>query len=161
MAYISQQDKRDLSPGIKKVLKTYNMKGTISIRHHSTLIVTLTEGELDLIKVENDIRRERHEREPYRELYLVTDTFQQSYHHLNKFVELGEHEIHNFYQNMFKAMKGNKWFDKSDSMTDYFHIAYYCYINVGRSREKPYICTKNWINKLNDAYEHPYVIKKG
>ena len=68
MAYISQQDKRDLSPGIKKVLKTYNMKGTISIRHHSTLIVTLTEGELDLIKVENDIRRERHSREPYREL---------------------------------------------------------------------------------------------
>ena len=76
MAYISQQDKRDLLPGIKKVLKTYNMKGTVSIRHHSTLIVTLTEGELDLIRVENDIRRERHSREPYRELYLVTDTFQ-------------------------------------------------------------------------------------
>ena len=60
---------------------------------------------------------------------------------------------------MFKAMKGNKWFDKSDIMTDYHHIAYYCYIDVGRSREKPYICTKNWINKLNDAYEHPYVVK--
>ena len=145
MAYISQQDKKELMPGIKKVLKTYNMKGTVSIRHHSTLIVTLSEGELDLIKVENDIRRERHAREPYRELYLVTDTFQQSYHHLNKFVELGEHLVHNFYQNMFKAMKGNKWFDKSDIMTDYCHIAYYCYIDVGRSREKPYICTKNLV----------------
>ena len=35
-----------------------------------------------------------------------------------------------------------KWFDKSDMMTDYFHIAYYCYIDVGRSKAKPYICTK-------------------
>ena len=145
MADISQQDKKDLLPGIKKVLKTYNMKGTVSIRHHSTLIVTLTEGELDLIRVENEIRKERHARNPYLDLYLVTDTFQQSYHHLNKFVELGEHEVHNFYQNMFKAMKGNKWFDKSDIMTDYHHIAYYCYIDVGRSSEKPYICIKNLV----------------
>ena len=145
MAYISQQDKKELMPGIKKVLKTYNMKGTVSIRHHSTLIVTLSEGELDLIRVENDIRRERHARNNYGELYLVDSTFNQSYHHLNKFVELGEHLVHNFYQNMFKAMKGDKWFDKSDIMTDYHHIAYYCYIDVGRSKLKPYICTKNLV----------------
>ena len=82
MAYISQQDKKELLPGIKKVLKTYNMKGTVSIRHHSTLIVTLTEGELDLIRVENEIRKERHARNPYLELYLVDGhTFQQDYHH--------------------------------------------------------------------------------
>ena len=145
MAYISQQDKKELMPGIKKVLKTYNMKGTVSIRHHSTLIVTLSEGELDLIRVENDIRRERHARNNYGELYLVDSTFNQSYHQLNKFVELGEHLVHNFYQNMFKAMKGDKWFDKSDIMTDYHHIAYYCYIDVGRSKLKPYICTKNLV----------------
>ena len=146
MAYISQEEKKELLPGIKKVLKTYGMKGTVSIRHHSTLIVTLTEGQLDLIRVENEIRKEKHARNPYLKLYLVTnESFQQSYHHLNKFVELGEHEVHNFYQNMFKAMKGDKWFDKSDIMTDYFHIAYYCYIDVGRSRDKPYICTKNLV----------------
>lgn len=145
MAYISQEEKKELMPGIKKVLKTYNMKGTVSIRHYSTLIVTLSEGELDLIRVENDLRRERHARNNYGELYLVDNTFQQSYHHLNKFVELGEHLVHNFYQNMFKAMKGDKWFDKSDMMTDYSHIAYYCYIDVGRSKLKPYICTKNLV----------------
>ena len=146
MAYISQEEKKELMPGIKKVLKTYGMKGTVSIRHHSTLIVTLTEGELDLIRVENEIRKERHARNPYLQLYLITnESFQQSYHHLDKFVELGEHLVHNFYQNMFKAMKGDKWFDKSDMMTDYSHIAYYCYIDVGRSRDKPYICTKNLV----------------
>ena len=34
-------------------------------------------------------------------------------------------------------MKGPDWFDKSDAMTDYFHISHYCDINVGRWN-KPY-----------------------
>ena len=34
-------------------------------------------------------------------------------------------------------MKGTKWFDKSDLMTDYHHIAYYLNINVGKW-DKPY-----------------------
>ena len=33
--------------------------------------------------------------------------------------------------------KGTGWFDKSDSMTDYFHTAYYISMNVG-SWDKPY-----------------------
>ena len=53
MAFISQEDKKELLPGIKKVLKTFNMKGTVSINNHSTLIVTLSQGDLDLISVEN------------------------------------------------------------------------------------------------------------
>jgi len=36
MAFISQEDKKELMPGIKKVLKTFNMKGTVSINNHST-----------------------------------------------------------------------------------------------------------------------------
>jgi len=35
------------------------------------------------------------------------------------------------------AMKGPGWFDKSDSMTDYFHVKHYCDINVGKYN-KPY-----------------------
>ena len=56
MAFISQEDKKELLPGIKKVLKTFNMKGTVSINNHSTLIVTLSQGDLDLISVENKLR---------------------------------------------------------------------------------------------------------
>ena len=47
MAFISQQDKKDLAPSIKAVLKTYGMKGTISINHHSSLVVTVQSGVLD------------------------------------------------------------------------------------------------------------------
>jgi len=142
MAFISQEDKKELMPGIKKVLKTFNMKGTVSINNHSTLIVTLSQGDLDLISVENKLRTTRHSHNPDRDLYLVDSHFTESYHHLDKIIEVGEHEVFNFYTALFKAMKGSKWFDKSDMMTDYCHIAYYCYIDVGRSKAKPYICTK-------------------
>ena len=47
MAYISQEDKKELAPAIKKVLKDFGMKGSISIRHHMSLVVTVTEGILD------------------------------------------------------------------------------------------------------------------
>ena len=47
MAYISQQDKKDLAPAIKAVLKKYGMKGTISINHYSSLVVTIHSGILD------------------------------------------------------------------------------------------------------------------
>ena len=143
MAFISQEDKKELLPGIKKVLKTFNMKGTVSINNHSTLIVTLSQGDLDLISVENKLRVLRHSHNPNRDLYLVDNGhFQESYHHLDKLIEIGEHEVFNFYTALFKAMKGTKWFDKSDMMTDYCHIAYFMYIDVGRSSLKPYICTK-------------------
>jgi hypothetical protein len=38
-------------------------------------------------------------------------------------------------------MRGNDWFDESDSMTDYFHTAFYTDINVGRWN-KPYVHSK-------------------
>ena len=47
MAYVSQADKKALAPAIKKVLSKYGMKGSISIRHHSTLVVTLQSGAID------------------------------------------------------------------------------------------------------------------
>ena len=47
MAYVSQEDKARLAPGINRVLKKYNMKGSISVRHHSTLVVTVRSGAID------------------------------------------------------------------------------------------------------------------
>ena len=83
MAFISQEDKKELMPEIKKVLKTFNMKGTVSIHNHSTLTVNLSQGDLDLISVENKLRTTRHSHNPDRDLYLVASHFTESYHHLH------------------------------------------------------------------------------
>ena len=47
MAYIGQKEKKELAPAIKKVLKTYGMKGSIAIDNHSSLVVNVKEGVLD------------------------------------------------------------------------------------------------------------------
>ena len=120
MAYISQEDKKELAPAIKKVLKDFGMKGSISIRNHMSLVVTVTEGVLDF-----------------------TDYFQKGD---EGYVQVNHNHIDNFYsgtvkkflKELYKAMKGTKWFDKSDAMVDYFHTAYYMDINIGKWC-KPYV----------------------
>ena len=49
MAYISQEEKKELAPGIKAVLKKYGVKGTIAVRGYSSLVVNIKSGVLDLL----------------------------------------------------------------------------------------------------------------
>ena len=131
MAYISQTEKKELAPAIKKVLKAYGMKGTIGINHHSTLVVNLKSGSLDLLGAAQRVNDERANRQG------LPATQIGEYFQANAYREPTEYENFNekigrFYSDLIKAMKGTKWFDKSDMMTDYFHTAYYLSINVGK-----------------------------
>ena len=131
MAYISQTEKKELAPAIKKVLKAYGMKGTIGINHHSTLVVNLKSGSLDLLGAAQRVNDERANRQG------LPTTQIGEYFQANAYREPTEYENFNqkigrFYSDLIKAMKGTKWFDKSDMMTDYFHTAYFLSINVGK-----------------------------
>ena len=131
MAYISQNEKKELAPAIKKVLKAYGMKGTIGINHHSTLVVNLKSGSLDLLGAAQRVNDERANRQG------LPTTQIGEYFQANAYREPTEYENFNqkigrFYSDLIKAMKGTKWFDKSDMMTDYFHTAYFLSINVGK-----------------------------
>ena len=117
MAYVSQADKAKLAPEIKKVLSKYGMKGSISIRHHSTLVVTLQSGAIDFGEYTHG------------DGYIQVNVYHIERHYKGK--------AQKFLTELLAAMKGPGWFDKSDSMTDYFHVKHYCDINVGKYN-KPY-----------------------
>ena len=117
MAYVSQADKKALAPAIKKVLSKYGMKGSISIRHHSTLVVTLQSGEIDFGEYTHG------------DGYIQVNVYHIERHYKGK--------AQKFLTELLAAMKGPDWFDKSDAMTDYFHVKHYCDINVGKYN-KPY-----------------------
>ena len=117
MAYVSQDDKAKLAPAIKKVLSKYGMKGSISIRHHSTLVVTLQSGAIDFGEYTHG------------DGYIQVNVYHIERHYKGK--------AQKFLTELLAAMKGPGWFDKSDSMTDYFHVKHYCDINVGKWN-KPY-----------------------
>ena len=121
MAYVSQQDKKELAPAIKKVLSKYGMKGSISIRHHSTLQVTLQSGAIDFKDYSHG------------DGYIQVNTYHIDSHYSGK--------AKAFLNELLEAMKGPKYFNNDDAMTDYFHRSHYTDINVGRWN-KPYFMQK-------------------
>lgn len=112
MAYVSQEMKARLAPAIKAVLKKYGMKGSIAVRHHSTLVVNLKQGPIDFGKD-----------------YIQVNTYWVHEHY--------EGTARSFLTELVDAMKGPDFFDHSDAMTDYFHLSHYIDINVGRW-DRPY-----------------------
>ena len=114
MAYVSQELKKQLAPGIKAVLKKYNMKGSIAVNNHSTLVVNLKSGAIDFAK----------------------DSNSDNYHYQINPYWCHEHfggQAKEFLVELLAAMKPEGvWYDNSDAMIDYFDTAYYVDINVGQ-----------------------------
>ena len=109
MAYVSKETKKELAPGIKKVLENYGVKGTIKVDRYSTLVVTLRKVPAGLFTPK--------ELTSGVNIYWIEDHF--------------TGVARKFLTELLAAMKGDKWFDKSDSMTDYFHTAWYNDIKIG------------------------------
>ena len=122
MAYVSQEMKKELAPAIKTILKKYGVKGTLAVRHHSTLVLNIKSGKIDFIKDSADGAHN------YQVNTYWTDT-----HYKGK--------AKKFFAEVIAAMKGPKFFDHSDSMTDYFHCSHYIDINLG-DWNKPYVLEK-------------------
>ena len=116
MAYVSQKDKAKLAPQIKKVLNKYGMKGSISIRHHSTLVVTLQSGAIQFDHSHGDG-------------YTQVNVYHIDSHY--------EGHAKSFLLELLAAMKGPDYFNEDDAMTDYFHRSHYTDINIGKWN-KPY-----------------------
>ena len=55
MAHVNQAKKAALSPAIKALLNKYRVKGTISVRDHSTLVLTVSSGKIDFIGNYNQV----------------------------------------------------------------------------------------------------------
>lgn len=135
MAFVNQETKKTLAPEIKKVLKKYGMKGSISVRNHMALCVTLRSGNLDLIGQANRDNWETSQKtgDPFFEV--------KGYYQANPYnVKSGDEKIETFFRELISAMKGDIWFDESDIRIDYFHTAYYLDIDVGKY-DKPYVYT--------------------
>ena len=117
MAYVSQEMKKELAPAIKAVLKKYRMKGSIAVNNHSTLEVNLSEGYVDCISKGERI------------LGLGGVSKSVNVYHIDEWYE---GVAKNFLNELLNAMKGPKYFNNDDIMTDYFSRSHYTDINVGK-----------------------------
>lgn len=137
MAYMSQERKKALAPKIKAVLKKYEMKGTISVDHHSELVVKIKSGKLDLVGLHNKVAKADQEyRYPQWGEYKPSDYVDINPYHYSRFYEEDE-EIVSFLSELLGAMnEGNH--DNSDIQTDYFDVGWYVSVRVG-SWNSPYV----------------------
>jgi hypothetical protein len=107
MAYMSQEHKAKLAPTIKTICKKYNIKASLSVNNHSTLVLTVKQGDIDF-------GDDRIQVNPY------------WYH---------EHftgRAKDFLSEIVPAMYGPDYFDHSDAQTDYFHCSHYISVNIGK-----------------------------
>jgi hypothetical protein len=141
MAYISQETKKELAPAIKAVAKKYGVKVTIGVNHHSSLVVRIKEGALDFIGAANKHAELENKKLGFDYCGFISDNFDiNPYHSANWYKAVGADKEANFIEEMIAAMKGTKWYDNSDAMTDYFDTAYYLDLKVGRW-DTPYVYT--------------------
>jgi hypothetical protein len=137
MAYIDQTKKQSLAPGIKAVLKKYGMKGTLGIRHHSTLVVNVSQGPLDIISNMYEIALTRPDSHYAREKAPKPTQLQVNEHWIE---ENYSGKAREFLRELKAAMKGPDWRDNSDIQTDHFDISWYLDINIGQWN-RPFLCT--------------------
>lgn len=128
MAYVNQDEKKVLAVGIKSVLKKYGMKGTIGIRHHSTLVVNIKSGKLDIIQNWFDTVTKKGTTNDYGDIMAKPEYIQVNEYWID---ESYSGKVRDFLNELVSAMKGENWFDKSDIQSDYFHIKHYVSVNVG------------------------------
>lgn len=103
------------------------MKGTIAVRHHSTLVVNISQGALDVI---GNLKKTTGKEFTYQYVDVNPYSIDQNY----------SGKVKQFLVELKSAMmQGNH--NNSDIQTDYFDVGWYIDINVGQWN-KPYVCTK-------------------
>jgi len=138
MAYISQDEKKVLAVEIKSVLKKYGMKATIGVNNHSTLVVNLKSGKLDILTNWYETVTKKGTTNDYGDIMEKPE-----------YIQVNEYWIDHNYSNTVKdflnelvdAMKGPNYFNHDDTQSDYFHRSHYTTINVGHYNE-PYTVTE-------------------
>jgi hypothetical protein len=140
MAYVSQEMKSELAPAIKTLLNKYGLKGSLAVSNHSTLVLNIKSGKIDFIK--NHLAATEAVRSGHLNFDRTEESFRgymqvNTYHTDSQF----SGNAKKFLAEVIAAMKGPKFFDHSDAMTDYFHCSHYIDINLGKWN-KPYIVTK-------------------
>ena len=125
MAYIPQELKRELAPGIKSILAEYGIKGTLSVRNNAKLVLKIKSGPIDFIR---DFNETAQPRTPITDGYLEVNKYWYHEHFSGRALE--------FLTRVLEAMNhGN--YDNSDSSIDFFDIGWYISIHIG-TYDRPY-----------------------
>lgn len=125
MAYMSQEKKAKIAPAVKAILKKYNVKASLAVRNHMTLVLNVKQGPIDFIK-------DFGNPEDAAKFGIQVNTYWYHEHFTGESKE--------FLTEVITAMNdGNH--DRSDIQSDYFDVGWYVDVNIGQWN-KPYALEK-------------------
>lgn len=139
MAWMNQERKAKIAQSLKPVLAKYGVKGSLSVRNHMAIVLTLKSGKIDFI--ENFIKTDAnvmHGRKMSQDQIDYLRKNQNMDVNPYWFQEHFSGSAKDFLTEALKALKSADWYDESDAQTDYFNTAYYVDLNIGKWN-KPYI----------------------
>jgi hypothetical protein len=122
---MSQEKKAKIAPAVKAILKKYNVKASLAVRNHSTLVLNVKQGPIDFI---NDFGNS----EDAKKFGIQVNPYWYHEHFTG--------ESKKFLTEVITAMNdGNH--DRSDIQSDYFDVGWYVDVNIGQWN-KPYALEK-------------------
>lgn len=135
MAYMNQEKKAKIASALKTVIPA-DWKYTLSVRHHSSLVLTIKSAPIDLLTEEAKVRADVREYEMYGNLNCSRTYLNLNHYHLDRHFQGHLLEI---FTKIKSVMNIDNW-DHSDSMTDHFDVGHYIDINIGRW-DRSFVCT--------------------
>ena len=123
MAYMNQDKKKVIASKLKPVLKKYGVKGTLSVRNHSSIVLNVKAGKIDFFEDYGD-------REDAKKFGIQVNPYW--------FHDHFEGKSKQFLTEAFDALKSAGYYNNTDASIDYFDTAYYYDINIGKWN-KPYV----------------------
>ena len=122
MAYMSQDHKKRIAAVVKPILKKHGLKGSLRVRHHSTIVLTIREGAIDFFSAS---KADRSMRDGYINVnhYWIDDNYEQP--------------VADVLNELKDALQGPEYYDRSDAMIDYFDTSHYIDLQIGEWN-KPY-----------------------
>ena len=127
MAWMNQERKAEIAANLNKVMPRA-WKWSLSVHHHSTIVLTITEADVDLLTIYNAKAQTQFEWKHPNETWMPSNYVQ-----VNEFWLQDQFEVELLAQfEKFKAALNVGNHDNSDPMTDYFDVGWYVSINLGK-----------------------------
>ena len=119
MAYVDQQKKAKIATALKAVMPQ-GWKYSLAVNNHSTIVLTISAAPVNIIAALVPSEYRDPSKITYAQIYdkRVDEAFTCA-------------DLTATFEKISEALNLDN-FDKSDSMTDYFHVGHYVDINVGK-----------------------------
>ena len=136
MAYVSQELKAKLAPGIRAICKRYGVKASLGVHNHSTLVLNVRQGKIDFVENFNRVCSARPRSN--------STGFQPARDHISVnpywYKEHFDGRALQFLSEVLPAMNAGNH-DRSDIQSDYFDVGWYVDVNIGQW-DRPYALEK-------------------